>query len=66
MNKYNNCMFTGFWCPHLLTPRFQSGFTGKDGIETWWYCEKKAEAIRNINKCEVGKAYNAIYEAKND
>lgn len=45
----------GFYCPHLRSPMFHSGFTSKSGPVTWWLCDKKKKYIREIKKCNIMK-----------
>jgi len=39
-------------CKHIQLPYYHSGFTGKSGPETWWYCAKKNKPLRHIKQCD--------------
>lgn len=57
MKMSGNCHIEGeAYCPFLQRPLFHSGYTGKSGEDTWWYCkhpDRLAEKryIRNIKSC---------------
>lgn len=56
MKKKGNCFEIGvdWWeCPFLARPRYKSGFTGKEGPETWWSCDQHRRYIRDIKRCSL-------------
>jgi hypothetical protein len=40
-------------CPLLRWPIYHSGYTGKSGEETWFFCNKYRKPIRHIKRCLV-------------
>lgn len=50
-------------CPFLKWPLFQSGFTGKSGPETWFYCKKTGQAIRHMQSCTLAGDSDSQVEA---
>jgi len=63
MRMSGNCLASGFRCPFLEYPRVHSGYTGKSGPDTWFYCGKTNEPIRRISKCALAGDANAQREA---
>lgn len=39
-------------CIYIIVPKYQSGFTGKSGPETWWGCGFHRKHLRNVKKCD--------------
>jgi len=53
MRILDNCLSKTIRCPFLQYPMFHSGFTGKSGPETWWYCLHHQKYMRHIKKCSM-------------
>jgi len=54
MKMLTNCrIFRVSDCPFLKWPICHSGYTGKSGEETWFYCSRLKKYIRHIKKCDI-------------
>ncbi len=53
MKIKRNCHSILFECPFLKRPMFHAGFTGKEGPETWWQCEREQDYLRYIKSCPL-------------
>jgi hypothetical protein len=53
MKMINNCRMEDYDCLFLKWPMFHSGYTGKSGEETWFYCKRTRRPIRHIKKCDL-------------
>jgi len=64
MKMIGNCrQYNIGHCPFSRNPAFRSGFTGKSGPETWFWCSFHNKAIRNVKKCEFAGDYDKQKEA---
>ncbi len=43
-------------CKYLIPPLYQSGWTGKSGMQTQWMCDLKKCPIKKIKDCEFSFA----------
>ena len=53
MKICNNCRSKKLLCPFLKYPMYHSGYTGKSGELTWYWCEFNKAFLRHIKKCEL-------------
>ncbi len=53
MKITGNCRSPRGLCPFLRGPLYHSGYTGKSGEDTWWWCKRHDGPVRHIGACDL-------------
>ncbi len=57
MKMTGNCRQKEGHCPFSKNPTYHSGYTGKSGVETWFWCDYWSKPIRHIRTCTLAGDY---------